>query len=319
MDASHRCDLFMPAVVIAALYKFVALPDAAALRDTLEALCLDQHIRGTLLIASEGINGTVAGAPAAIAALRDFLAADSRFDGLEYKESRHEEQPFLRLKVRLKREIVTMGVADTDPASRTGTYVDAQTWNALLDDPDTLVIDTRNDYEVAIGRFDNAISPDTQHFREFPDYVQRELDPNRQRKIAMYCTGGIRCEKASHYLLKQGFSEVYHLKGGILQYLEDVAPEDNRWQGECFVFDERVAVDKSLNQGQHRLCRACRHPVSEPDRQHPHYEEGVSCPHCYPTQSEANRARARERIRQVRLAEARGNSHLGPRTDHDDG
>lgn len=306
----------MSAVVIAALYKFVALPDASAVRDALEQLCLAHDIKGTLLIADEGINGTVAGSESGIAALRDFLSADARFEGIEYKQSHHDTQPFLRLKVRLKQEIVTMGVADTDPASRNGTYVDAQTWNALLDDPDTLVIDTRNDYEVAIGRFDNAISPDTQHFREFPDYVQRELDPNRQRKIAMYCTGGIRCEKASHYLLKHGFSEVYHLKGGILQYLEDVAPQDNRWQGECFVFDERVAVDKHLNQGEHRLCRACRHPVSVSDRQHEHYEEGVSCPHCYPKQSEANRARARERIRQVRLAEARGDTHLGPRKDH---
>ncbi|ORE89432.1 rhodanese-related sulfurtransferase [Oceanococcus atlanticus] len=306
----------MSAVVIAALYKFTALPDAPALRDRLEQLCLAHGIKGTLLIAEEGINGTVAGSAQAIAALHDMLLADPRFEGLEYKESQHQDCPFLRLKVRLKQEIVTMGVAEVDPASRNGTYVDAATWNALLDDPDTLVIDTRNDYEVAIGQFGNAISPDTKHFRDFPEYVQRHLDPAKQPKIAMYCTGGIRCEKASHYLLKQGFSEVYHLKGGILQYLEDVAAEDNRWQGECFVFDERVSVDKDLNQGEHRLCRACRQPVSAQDRLNPHYEEGVSCPHCYAQQSEANRARARERIRQVRLAKARGEHHLGPREDH---
>ncbi|RZO84920.1 MAG: rhodanese-related sulfurtransferase [Oceanococcus sp.] len=306
----------MSAVVIAALYKFTALPDAPALRDRLEQLCLAHGIKGTLLIAEEGINGTVAGSAQAIAALHDMLLADPRFEGLEYKESQHQDCPFLRLKVRLKQEIVTMGVAEVDPASRNGTYVDAATWNALLDDPDTLVIDTRNDYEVAIGQFDNAISPDTKHFRDFPEYVQRHLDPAKQPKIAMYCTGGIRCEKASHYLLKQGFSEVYHLKGGILQYLEDVPAEDNRWQGECFVFDERVSVDKDLNQGEHRLCRACRQPVSAQDRLNPHYEEGVSCPHCYAQQSEANRARARERIRQVRLAKARGEHHLGPREDH---
>lgn len=306
----------MSAVVIAALYKFTALPDAPALRDRLEQLCLAHGIKGTLLIAEEGINGTVAGSAQAIAALHGMLLADPRFEGLEYKESQHQDCPFLRLKVRLKQEIVTMGVAEVDPASRNGTYVDAATWNALLDDPDTLVIDTRNDYEVAIGQFDNAISPDTKHFRDFPEYVQRHLDPAKQPKIAMYCTGGIRCEKASHYLLKQGFSEVYHLKGGILQYLEDVPAEDNRWQGECFVFDERVSVDKDLNQGEHRLCRACRQPVSAQDRLNPHYEEGVSCPHCYAQQSEANRARARERIRQVRLAKARGEHHLGPREDH---
>lgn len=306
----------MSTVVIAALYKFTALPDAPALRDRLEQLCLAHGIKGTLLIAEEGINGTVAGSAQAIAALHGMLLADPRFEGLEYKESQHQDCPFLRLKVRLKQEIVTMGVAEVDPASRNGTYVDAATWNALLDDPDTLVIDTRNDYEVAIGQFDNAISPDTKHFRDFPEYVQRHLDPAKQPKIAMYCTGGIRCEKASHYLLKQGFSEVYHLKGGILQYLEDVPAEDNRWQGECFVFDERVSVDKDLNQGEHRLCRACRQPVSAQDRLNPHYEEGVSCPHCYAQQSEANRARARERIRQVRLAKARGEHHLGPREDH---
>lgn len=308
----------MSAVVIAALYKFVALPDAPAVRDALEQLCQTHDLKGTLLIAHEGINGTVAGSAEGIAQLRAFLAADARFDGVEYKESHHSTHPFLRLKVRLKREIVTMGVADTDPASRNGTYVDAQTWNELLDDPDTLVIDTRNDYEVAIGRFDNAISPETQYFREFPEYVERELDPQRQRKIAMYCTGGIRCEKASHFLLKQGFSEVYHLKGGILQYLEDVDPQDNRWHGECFVFDERVAVDKNLQKGEYSLCRACRHPLSTEDRNHAQFEEDVSCPHCYPHQSEDNRARARERSHQMRLAKARGEIHLGPRPDTDE-
>ena len=207
----------MSSYTVAALYKFTALPDCAVLREQLLKLCEDNAIKGTLLLAEEGINGTVAGSAQAIARLRAWFTADQRFDGLEYKESVHDKPPFLRLKVKLKREIVTMGVADTKPAERNGTYVDAEQWNALLDDPDTLVIDTRNDYEVAIGQFDRAISPDTVHFREFPEYVEQQLDPNKHRKIAMYCTGGIRCEKASHYMLKQGFAEVYHLKGGILQ------------------------------------------------------------------------------------------------------
>ncbi len=305
----------MTMVTVAALYKFTALPDCAELRAQLQTLCEAQGIKGTLLLASEGINGTVAGTREAITALRAWLQADPRFDGMEYKESQHVEPPFLRLKVRLKQEIVSMGVPDTDPASHTGTYVDAQQWNALLDDPDTLVIDTRNDYEIAIGQFDSAVSPQTRHFREFPDYVAEKLKPDQHKKIAMYCTGGIRCEKASHYLLKQGFEQVYHLKGGILQYLEDVPAQDNRWQGECFVFDERVSVDKHLQQGEHRLCRACRHPLSTEDRRHPDYEEGVSCPHCHAQQSEENRARARERIRQVQLAKARGQQHLGPPQD----
>lgn len=303
----------MSEIIVAALYKFTALPDCGELRARLQTLCEQHAIKGTLLLAEEGINGTVAGSRSAMDALRAFFSADDRFDAMEYKESRHAVPPFKRLKLKLKDEIVTMGVPDTDPASCNGHYVDAQTWNALLDDPDTLVIDTRNDYEVAIGQFEGAVSPDTRHFREFPDYVETQLKPRRPKKLAMYCTGGIRCEKATHYLIKQGFDEVYHLKGGILQYLEDVDPADNRWQGECFVFDERVAVDKHLRQGEHRLCRACGHPVSATERRDARYEEDVSCPHCHAGQSEQQRARARERVRQTRLAAARGESHLGPR------
>jgi UPF0176 protein len=301
----------MSAITVAALYKFTALPDCAVWQKTLYAHCETAGIKGTLLLAPEGINGTVAGSAAAIRGLRDLLLADPRFEGMEYKEALHATSPFLRLKVKIKPEIVTMGIPDADPLSAVGTYVNAQQWNALVDDPDTLVIDTRNDYEVGIGQFRGAVAPGTQYFREFPDYVKRELDPAKHKKIAMYCTGGIRCEKASHYLLNQGFSEVYHLKGGILQYLEDVDQDMNRWDGECFVFDERVAVDRALKQGEFRLCRSCRHPISQADRETELFEDGVSCPHCHAQQSDEKRARARERMHQMDLAEARGDIHLG--------
>lgn len=304
----------MALTVVAALYKFVALDELPALRYALHQRCDELAIKGTLLLAPEGINGTVAGSRAAIDVLRAWLDADPRFANLTYKESLHKAPPFLRLKVRIKREIVSLGVPEADPTHRVGRYADAKTWNALLEDPDTLVIDTRNDYEVEIGQFPGAVSPETRSFREFPDFVARELDPARHKRVAMYCTGGIRCEKATSHLLGQGFEEVWHLKGGILQYLEDTPAEDNRWQGECFVFDERVAVDKNLQRGEFEACRACRHPVSAADRDSPLYEEGVSCPHCHARQSEANRARARERIRQVKLAAQRGQAHLGPQT-----
>lgn len=306
----------MSSFTVAALYKFTALPDCADLRDQLQALCEQSEIYGTLLLAEEGINGTVAGPAESIAKLRAWFAADSRFDGLEYKESIHSSPPFLRLKVRLKPEIVTMGIPDTDPAAHNGTYVGAKEWNELIDDPETLVIDTRNDYEIEVGQFENAIAPNTKHFREFPDYVQNQLDPKKHRKIAMYCTGGIRCEKASHYMLKNGFEEVYHLKGGILQYLEDVPAEDNRWLGECFVFDERVAVDKNLQQGEYQLCRSCRQPLAPADREHEKYERGVSCAHCYDTLTERKKAGARERFKQMKLAAERGEKHLGRRDTH---
>ncbi len=302
----------MSQTVVAALYQFVALPDCQPLRDALQALCEEHAIRGTLLLASEGINGTVAGSRDAIDALRNFLRADGRFNQLEYKEALHDQSPFLRLKVKVKKEIVTMGMAEVDPRQMVGRYADVETWNRLIDDPETLVIDTRNRYEVAIGRFRNAVSPETEHFREFPGYVRQNLDPARHKRVAMYCTGGIRCEKASHYLLSQGFKEVYHLKGGILKYLEEVRPEENRWQGECFVFDERVAVDHALKRGEHVLCRACRHPVSAAEQAHAEFEAGVSCPHCYATQTPEKRARARERQRQMELAAAHGRQHLGP-------
>ncbi len=235
---------------VAALYQFLTLPDYRELRAPLRELCDSLGIRGTLLLAAEGINGTVAGADEAIDALiaemRDGALFGGRLDHLELKFSRAEAMPFRRMKVRLKKEIVTLGDAQGDPTAAVGTYVEPADWNALISDPDTLVVDTRNGFEVAMGSFEGAVDPKLSRFGEFPDFAARALNPAKHRKVAMFCTGGIRCEKASAYLLAQGFSEVYHLKGGILKYLEDVPPAQSRWRGECFVFDERVALGHGL-------------------------------------------------------------------------
>lgn len=298
-------------ITIAALYHFAPVAEPSVLRAQLAAFCEAHALKGTLLLAAEGINGTVAGSSEAIERLLAYLRDWPGFEPLEAKCSWAAEPPFHRMKVKLKREIVTMGVPGVDPRHLVGSYVDAAEWNALLKDPEVLVIDTRNDYEVAIGSFERAVSPNTRSFREFPGYVQTELAGQKQRKIAMFCTGGIRCEKASSYLKANEFAEVYHLRGGILKYLETVPPADNLWQGECFVFDERVSVDKDLKPGAHQLCRACRRPLREGDRENPHFEEGVSCPQCFDERSEAQRAAARERERQVRLASQRGEKHIG--------
>lgn len=297
-------------VVIAALYKFVTLEDYRELRQPLLERCLALEIKGSLLLANEGVNGTVAGSRASIDALLDFLRADPRLADLDHKESEDEAQPFLRMKVKLKKEIVTLGVEGIDPNLLVGTYVEPQDWNAVISDPEVLVLDTRNDYEVEIGTFQRALNPNTQTFREFPEFV-RQFDPARHKKVAMFCTGGIRCEKASAFMLRQGFETVYHLKGGILKYLEDVPEEQSLWQGECFVFDHRVAVDHQLNKGTHGLCHACGWAVNEQDRTSPLYEEGVSCPRCAQSLSDDQRARFRERRKQIELALARGEQHLG--------
>jgi len=297
-------------VVIAALYKFTTLDDYAELRQPLLERCIALGIKGSLLLAHEGINGTVAGSRDGIDALLDYLRADPRLVDLDHKESEDETQPFLRMKVKLKKEIVTLGVDGIDPNRLVGTYVDAQDWNAVISDPEVLVLDTRNDYEVEIGTFQGALNPNTQTFREFPEFV-RQFDPARHKKVAMFCTGGIRCEKASAYMLKQGFETVYHLKGGILKYLEEVPEERSLWQGECFVFDHRVAVDHRLNKGTHGLCHACGWAVNEQDRVSPLYEEGVSCPRCAQSLSDDQRARFRERRKQIELALTRGEQHLG--------
>ncbi|MEM1111149.1 MAG: rhodanese-related sulfurtransferase [Pseudomonadota bacterium] len=300
----------MSDVVVAALYKFVALPDYEALREPLLDACRDAGVRGTLLLAQEGINGTIAGSRAAIDEVLAYLRSDERLAGLEHKESIDDGEPFYRMKVKLKKEIVTMGVAGVDPNERVGTYVRPCDWNTIIDDPDVVVIDTRNDYEVDIGSFRGALNPRTTNFREFPDWVRSKLDPGKQRKVAMFCTGGIRCEKASAFMLNEGFEEVYHLQGGILKYLEDVPEESSAWQGECFVFDNRVAVNHALEKGQYDQCHGCRHPITEEDKRSPMYERGVSCPHCFKQLTDAKKSRFKERQKQVELARSRGEPHI---------
>lgn len=292
-------------VVVAALYHFARLDDFRDLREPLLALCQAQDIRGTLLLAQEGVNGTISGTRAGIDAVLARLRADPRLAALEHKESFSDRHPFLRLKVKLKQEIVTLGVPFVDPNAVVGTYVDPQDWNALISDPDVVVIDTRNDYEVAIGTFAGAVDPKTRSFREFPRYVSEQLDPAKHRKVAMFCTGGIRCEKASSYMRQQGFETVYHLKGGILKYLEEVPESESLWQGECFVFDERVGVTHGLKTGEAGLCHGCRRAVTPADRESPKYEEGISCPACHDELTGEQRARFAERRLQLRLAAER--------------
>lgn len=298
-------------ILIATFYRFNPVDDPEGLITDLTAVCDRAAIRGTILVAAEGINGTIAGAHESVHRVLAFIRQCDGFSDLDHKESLADEQPFLRMKVRLKREIVTLGIDRIDPPSQAGTYVDPESWNALLDDPEVTVIDTRNDYEVRVGTFRNAVNPRTDSFREFPEWVDAELDPTTNRKVAMFCTGGIRCEKATALLRNRGFDEVYHLEGGILRYLERVKPDESRWEGECFVFDGRVSVDHELRPGSHALCHACRRPVSPDDRVHPDFEEGVSCPACIDERSESDRARFRERRRQMRLAEKRGEVHIG--------
>ena len=271
--------------VVATFYKFVSLPDCADQRSRLLQFCQSYTLRGTILLAQEGINGTIAGSREAIDAVLAYLRADQRLAELEHRESPAAELPFDRLKVKVKSEIVTLGLPEVDPSRQVGTYVDPKDWNALITDPEVIVVDTRNDYEISVGTFQGAQNPQTGSFREFPGYVQQDLvqqnsDLAQSKKIAMFCTGGIRCEKASAYLLSQGFQQVYHLKGGILKYLEEVPAEASLWQGECFVFDQRVAIQHGLEAGTHKMCFSCGHPVSEADRSSPDFKEGVSCPHC---------------------------------------
>ncbi|QDD89400.1 oxygen-dependent tRNA uridine(34) hydroxylase TrhO [Pseudomonas oryzihabitans] len=296
-------------IVVAALYKFVTLDDYVQLREPLLQTLLAHDVKGTLLLAEEGINGTVSGSRAGIDAVLAWLRADPRLVDIDHKESYCAEQPFYRTKVKLKKEIVTLGVPGVDPNQRVGTYVEPQDWNALVDDPEVLVIDTRNDYEVGIGSFKGAIDPKTKSFRDFPAYIREHFDPARHKKVAMFCTGGIRCEKASSFMLQEGFPEVFHLKGGILKYLEEVPAAESRWEGECFVFDNRVTVTHELAEGAYDQCHACRNPVSPQDMQSPHYSPGISCPHCWDSLSEKTRAGARERQKQIELARLRNEPH----------
>jgi UPF0176 protein len=292
-------------IVVATLYKFVTLKDFSELRQPLLAALKAHGVKGTLLLAKEGINGTISGRREAVNGFLHTLKSDSRFADLDYKESSCDEDPFYRSKVKLKKEIVTIGVDGVDPNKQSGTYVDAKDWNALISDPDVLLIDTRNDYEVALGTFAGAADPKTSSFGEFPKFVGKNLDPAQHQKVAMFCTGGIRCEKASSYLLSQGFREVYHLKGGILKYLEEVPKEQSKWQGECFVFDHRVAVGQGLVPSEIELCHGCRVPLDHDDKFSAHYEEGVSCPKCFAILSEKSKASARERQKQIDLAKKR--------------
>ena len=298
---------------VMAIYKFAALPDLEAIQPVLAKLCCSQGIKGTLILAPEGINGTVAGTTEAIDALASWLldgpVMAGRLVGAEIKYSTADEMPFLRMKVRLKAEIVTLRAPEANPAERVGTYVEAKDWNKLLQQNDLVLLDTRNDYEVGLGTFAGALDPGTQSFTEFKDYVATHLDPARDKKVAMFCTGGIRCEKASSYLLSKGFDEVFHLKGGILKYLETVPETESRFDGECFVFDERVSVGHGLVQGEATLCRACRHPLTAEDRESPDYVEGVSCAYCVGDGDK--HAAAAERQKQMELAAARGAAHLG--------
>ncbi|MEH3022892.1 MAG: rhodanese-related sulfurtransferase [Pseudomonas oryzihabitans] len=296
-------------IVVAALYKFVTLDDYVQLREPLLQTLLANDVKGTLLLAEEGINGTVSGSREGIDAVLAWLRADPRLVDIDHKESYCAEQPFYRTKVKLKKEIVTLGVPGVDPNQRVGTYVEPRDWNALVDDPEVLVIDTRNDYEVGIGSFKGAIDPQTKSFRDFPAYIREHFDPARHRKVAMFCTGGIRCEKASSFMLQEGFPEVFHLKGGILKYLEEVPAAESRWEGECFVFDNRVTVTHDLAEGGYDQCHACRNPVSPEDMQSPHYSPGISCPHCWDSLSEKTRAGARERQKQIELARLRNEPH----------
>jgi len=298
-------------VIVAALYKFVALPDYRELREPLLDVCLNAGVKGTLLLATEGINGTIAGSRLAIDEVLAYLKSDARFNDIDHKESLDSELPFYRMKVKLKKEIVTMGREGIDPKILVGHYVEPQDWNALITDPEVTVIDTRNHYECDIGSFEGAINPQTTTFKEMPAFVDQQLDPAKHKKVAMFCTGGIRCEKSTAYLLEQGFDEVYHLKGGILKYLEEVPTEKSLWQGECFVFDNRVAVDHDLNVGSYDQCHGCRHPITEAQKSSPHYQRGVCCPLCYDQLTIDQKKRFAERQKQIDLAADRNESHIG--------
>ncbi|MCW3171732.1 oxygen-dependent tRNA uridine(34) hydroxylase TrhO [Shewanella subflava] len=311
-NTSIPSDLSTPTTfVVCALYKFVALPNFEAIRQPLLNVMEQHEVKGTLLLASEGINGTVASSKAGIEALLAWLDNQPGLDHIVTKLSFDDEMPFYRTKVKLKKEIVTMGVEGIDPRKVVGTYVKPKDWNALISDPDVLLVDTRNDYEVQIGTFEHAVNPVTETFREFPEYVKQNLDPAKHKKVAMFCTGGIRCEKSTAYLKEQGFEEVYHLEGGILKYLEEVQPEESLWKGECFVFDNRVAVNHALEKGQYDQCNACRMPITEAEKSSTAYVQGISCPHCIDKISDEQRQRFIERERQVQLALQRGEAHIG--------
>ena len=315
----------MQEYLTAALYKFVDLPDFALMQAPLLACCVENGVKGTLLLAPEGINGTISGPADGVHAVLAWLRGDPRLAALEHKEAWAGQMPFYRMKVRLKKEIVTMGVPGVNPALMAGQYVKPADWNALLQDPEVVLIDTRNDYEVCIGTFEGAINPATQSFSELPAWVEREMleggklfaIEGKKPKVAMFCTGGIRCEKSTALMRSKGFEDVFHLEGGILKYLETIPQIQSRWQGECFVFDERVSVQHGLQVGEHSLCRSCRKPLNEAQRASPLYELGVSCALCHAETSDVQKGGYRERQRQVALAQARQQTHIGMRQQDD--
>ena len=283
---------------VSTFYKFVPLVDPAALQKEILRSCIHQDLRGTILLAHEGLNATVASSRQGIDELIEFLRSHPEIGDFPHQESIAKSVPFERMKVKIKPEIVTLGMPEINPNDQVGTYVAPEDWNQIIDDPDVVLLDTRNDFEVELGTFEGAINPHTQSFRQLPDYVRANLAPAKTKKVAMFCTGGIRCEKATAYMLQQGFEQVYHLKGGILNYLTTVSPSESQWRGECFVFDERVAVDHNLERGHYELCLGCGHPVSAADQQSPHYEKGITCPHCYGHLTPEKRSRLEDRQRQ---------------------
>ena len=300
----------MSRFLITALYHFTHLPDFKELRDLIYNELREKEIKGTILLAEEGINGTIAGEEAPLRAVLEFLRKDPRLAQLAHKESWSDEQPFVRLKVRLKKEIVTMGVPGVDPRETVGTYVKPKDWNELISQPDVVLIDTRNTYETKMGTFQGAVDPQTESFQEFPDWVKQSEDLGPDTRVAMFCTGGIRCEKASSFMLSEGFKEVYHLEGGILKYLEEVPQKESMWDGECYVFDKRVSVDHDLNPGRFELCVACGFPVEDEDKESPKYIEGIACPACHDQTSDERKERFAERHKQILLAKARKEAHF---------
>ncbi len=300
----------MAKYMVSALYKFVTLKDFAELQEPILEICKANKVMGTILLAEEGINGTIAGPENGILAVLKYLRADSRLSDLPDKQSWADEAPFYRMKVRLKREIVTLGVAELNPSENAGTYVKPSEWNELIASDDVLVVDTRNDYEVEIGTFEGALDPKTTSFREFPAWVENQLKGRNETKIAMFCTGGIRCEKSTAYMKSLGYENVYHLQGGILKYLEEVPANESLWQGECFVFDHRVSVGHGLKPGPYDLCHACRHPITEEDKQSDKFIKGVSCPKCVDEHSTAQKKRFADRQHQIDLAKERNQQHI---------
>ena len=300
-------------ILVAALYKFVEIDDLLSLQSNLYEICEKNNIMGTILIANEGINGTISGKNNEINQTISLLKSDKRFANIEIKYSSTDKQPFHRMKVRLKKEIVTIGLPEINPNKKVGTYVKPDDWNDLISDPDVVVIDTRNKYETKIGSFHNALDPETSSFREFPDWVKKfkNSEDNKNKKIAMFCTGGIRCEKASSLMKEEGFEDVYHLQGGILKYLETIDKENSLWNGECFVFDQRVCLTDELEVGSYKMCFACRMPITEEEMQNEKYIEGISCIYCYDKTTKEKKERFGSRQKQILLAKERGEKHLG--------